>query len=68
MDISEAVAQEADLKLIREFELDGRRLTRLAQVDRAFGDSSRAAEIEKQIEIISRKIHFLKTGEVLDAP
>lgn len=65
MDEHDELAEIACQQLIREFELEGRRMARLADVTRRFGDTTRADQMQRELDIIDRKIHYLKTGEFL---
>ena len=66
LSLTEDELKFVDARLIKDFEAEARRVMRLADVNRKFGEPERAAQLEKEVELLDRKIHYLRTGEVLD--
>ena len=64
LSLTPAEIEMVEAGLIKEFEREGVRLSRLANVHRVFGNKPQAEQIEVELLLIQRKIHYLKTSEI----
>lgn len=66
LSLTEAEKQEVVNGLVKAFEKECYRLMRLADVKRKYGIAEQADQLEREVEMMDRQIHTLRTGEVLD--